>query len=362
MDNETHSNTTDLANDRAIHRTAIKKRLIQAIEKSGFTAYQLHALLNKSNAQSNKVSHVFDYGISYPTFLQTCNPKYENVCNLDTCLAIARYLHLPLEWLFAPPGEENQGVPSKIITYPAKPFDYLTNPQYFGTFHGYMHSLNIEHNDIEYFTLDINESGAKLCISSHIKESGHKEKDDPVELTGTPILCNGENIYIVLTNSAGNFVILAFSYQVYTKRDMYFRCGALLASGRGPMKNPIIQSFVLFDQDISDIEKDFLPGLLLLNDRDFHISAAKIHEAMEEDETVKTVFSAVQEHFKTAPYYVIRDESFLSYDNEHISKDDLLTALLLLKRKASDAKRICFPNQTPYARFSLSLQKEHTPK
>ena len=63
MDNETHSNTTDLANDRAAHRTAIKKRLIQAIEKSGFTAYQLHALLNKSNAQSNKVSHVFDYGM-----------------------------------------------------------------------------------------------------------------------------------------------------------------------------------------------------------------------------------------------------------------------------------------------------------
>ena len=143
---------------------------------------------------------------------------------------------------------------------------------------------------------------------------------------------------------------------------MYFRRGALLASGRGPMKNPIIQSFVLFDQDISDIEKDFLPGLLLLNDRDFHISAAKVSKLLQEDETVRTVYEEIKQHLEIEPYYVIRDDSMLSYDNDRISKDDLMTALLLLKSKASDAKHICFPNQTPYARFSLNLQKEHTDK
>lgn len=350
-----------ISNDRTAHRKAIKERIIAAVKAAGTTAYQLYPLVNDTSSKGDASPGIYDYGLSYPTFLRTCNPDYPNICNLDSCLAIARYLHLPLDWLFAPPEEMIQDVPSKIITYPAKPFGYLKNPQYFGTFYGYMHSLNIEHKDIEPFTLTIDEHGAKLCITSQIKKSAHKTQDDPVVLTGTPILAK-ENIYIVLTNHEGNFVILAFSYQVYTKREMYFRCGALLASGRGPMKNPIIQSFVLFDQDISDIEKDFLPGLLLLSDRDFHISAAKIHEAMEEDETVKTVFSAVQEHFKTVPYYVIRDESFLSYDNDDISKDDLLTALLLLKSKASDAKHICFPNQTPYAKFSLNLQKEHTPK
>lgn len=351
-----------ISNDRTAHRAAIKERIIAAVKEAGTTAYQLYPLVNDTSDNGEVSPGNYDYGLSYPTFLRTCNPDYPNICNLDCCLAIARYLHLPLEWLFAPPEEEIQGVPSKMIAYPTEPFGYLKNPQYFGTFHGYMHSLNIEHKDIESFTLTIDEYGAKLQILSYIKKSGHKTQDDTVVLTGTPILANEENVYIVLTNHEGNFVILSFSYQTYTKRDMYFRRGALLASGRGPMKNPIIQSFVLFDQDISSIEKDYLPGLLLLSDRDFHISAANVSEIMEEDEIVKTVFSAIQQHFESQPYYVIRDESFLSYDNDHISKDDLLTALLLLKSKASDAKRICFPNQTPYAKFSLSLQKEHNPK
>ena len=110
------------------------------------------------------------------------------------------------------------------------------------------------------------------------------------------------------------------------------------------------------------MEKDFLPGLLLLSDRDFHISAEKVNRIMEEDETVNAVLTEVKKHIGAEPYYVFRDESMLSYDNEHISKDDILTALLLLKSNASDAKHICFPNQTPYARFSLNLQKEHTDK
>lgn len=361
MNNEVIPETTnDRGPDRIAHRKAIKRRIIEAVKNSGYSPYALHTLVSKSTAHGDSSNSPYDYALSYPTFIQTCMEKHENVCNLDSCLAIARYLHLPLDWLFAPPEEEIQGVPSKMITYPVHPFGYLKNPQYFGKFYGYMHSLNIEHKEIESFTLTIDECGAKLRILSHIKDSGHKIRDDFVELSGTPILSNDENVYIVLTNSAGNFVIIAFSYQTYTKRDMYFRSGALLASGRGPMKNPIIQSFVLFDQDISDIEKDFLPGLLLLSDRDFHISADKVSKIMAEDDTVNAVLSAVQKHLETEPYYVIRDESILSYDNDLISKDDILTALLLLKGQASDATHICFPNQTPYAKFSLNLQKEHT--
>lgn len=351
-----------LSNDRTAHRAAIKERIIAAVSAAGTTAYQLYPLVNDTSDNGEAGPGNYDYGLSYPTFLRTCNPNYPNICNLDCCLAIARYLHLPLEWLFAPPEEKIQGVPSKMITYPTQPFDYLKNPQYFGTFHGYMHSLNIDHADLESFTLSINEYGAKLRISSYIKKSSHKVQDDPVELTGTPILANDENVYIVMTNHEGNFVILSFSYQTYTKRDMYFRRGALLASGRGPMKNPIIQSFVLFDQDISEMEKDFLPGLLLLSDRDFHISAAKVSEVMEKENIVNKVLSEVKQHLEAEPYYVIRDESMLSYDNERISKEEILTALLLLKGEASDAKHICFPNQTPYAKFSLNLQKAHTPK
>lgn len=159
-----------ISNDRTAHRKAIKERIIAAVKAAGTTAYQLYPLVNDTSSKGDASPGIYDYGLSYPTFLRTCNPDYPNICNLDSCLAIARYLHLPLDWLFAPPEEMIQDVPSKIITYPAKPFGYLKNPQYFGTFYGYMHSLNIEHKDIEPFTLTIDEHGAKLCITSQIKK------------------------------------------------------------------------------------------------------------------------------------------------------------------------------------------------
>lgn len=343
--------------DRIAHRKAIKTRIVKAVKDSGYTAYQLHTLVSKSTAHGDTKNSVYDYALSYPTFLQTCSEKYENICNIDTCLAIARFLKLPLDALFAPPGEDVQLSESKITTYPLDPFHYLADTKYFGTFHGYMHSLNSKENVIEPFTLHINEHGTTMRIHYHTTTSENEREPSVLDLAGTAIQVKDENVYTVLTNKDGNFVILAFAYQEYTKKNLYFRHGALLGSGRGTDRNPYVQSFILFDHDIQEQEKQYLPGLLLLTDRDFHIPVAVAEELAADDVDVDCLFAELSHHIRKEEYYVIREETLMTCDNNHISKDEILAALLKLKANATDATQSYFPHVTPYSQFSLMLKK-----
>ena len=361
MSNDTIPNTEcSEINDRIAHRKAIKDRIVKAVQESGYSAYQLHTLVSKSTARGNTANSVFDYQLSYPTFLQTCNPEHENICNLDACLAIARFLKLPLDNLFAPPDEDVQLGESKVVTFPIEPFRYLADPKYFGTFHGYMHSLNSKENVIEPFTLHINEHGATMRIHYHTTTTENVREPSVLDLAGSVIQVKDENVYTVLTNKDGNFVILAFAYQEYTKKNLYFRRGALMASGRGTDRNPYVQSFILFDHDIQEKEKQYLPGLLLLTERDFHIPVVTAKEIAKTDPDVDALLTVLSRHIRQEKYYVLREETLMTCDNSRISKDEILAALLKLKASATDATQSYFPHETAYSRFSLTLKKNLT--
>lgn len=346
----------DLYNDRTAHRSAIKKRIVKAVAESGYTPYYIYHKVNGGSTNGGQTNALYDYGLSYPTFLRTCNPDYPNICNLDSCLAIARFLKLPLDSLFSPPGEELQLNASRITTYPAEPFNYLTNQKYYGTFYGYMHSVNNEEKDIEPFTLCINEHGATMRLHYHTTESDNKREPRVTEYAGRPIQTE-HNIHMVLTSCHGDFMILAFAYRVYKDKDLYFRHGGLLASGRGNSVYPHAQSFLLFDHDIQRNEKQYLPGLLLLSDRDFHIPVSVAEDLAEKDPDVRRFFDELAHHLTKEEYYMIREETMISCDNERISKDKIISALLKMKAKATDAKHAYYPHMTPYSRFSLILKK-----
>lgn len=358
MGNDTTSESgSDLYNDRTAHRTAIKNRIVKAVAESGYTPYYIYYKVNGGSTNGKQITALYDYGLSYPTFLRTCNPDYPNICNLDSCLAIARFLKLPLDSLFAPPGEELQLNASRITTYPAEPFNYLTNQKYFGTFYGYMHSVNGAESDIEPFTLRINEHGATMCLHYYTTESGNIREPRMLEFSGRPIQSGKHNIHMVLTSKYGDFMILAFAYHEYRDKDLYFRHGGLLASGRGNSLYPYAQSFILFDHDIQEKEKQYLPGLLLMSDRDFHIPVSTAEELAEEDPDIYCFFEELSHHLKKEEYYVIREETMISCDNNRITKDEIISALLKMKAQATDARHAYYPHVTPYSRFSLILKK-----
>ena len=357
MSNEAPSEVTIVQqNHKTDHRKAIKDRIIAAVQASGKTAYELYPLVNDDSAYGDPTSDHFDYGLSYPTFLRTCNPAYPNICNLDSCLAIARYLKLPLDALFAPPCEDVQLSESRIATYPVEPFSYLTNQKYFGTFYGYMRSVNGAESDIEPFTLCINEHGATMHLHYYTTESGNVREPRVLKYSGRPIHTE-HNVHMVLTSRYGDIMILAFAYHKYRDKDLYFRHGGLLASGRGNSVYPYAQSFLLFDHDIQKAEKQYLPGLLLLSDRDFHIPVSVAEDLAENDPDVNSFFEELSHHLTKEEYYMIREETMISCDNDRISKDEIIAALLKLKAKATDAKHAYYPHITPYSRFSLILKK-----
>lgn len=358
MSSEKKTNDATYGEDRAKHRAAIKERIIGAVNKSGLTPYALYQRINDENASTYTDEERYNYGISYPTFLQTCNPDHPNICNLDTCLAIARYLKLPLDSLFAPPGEDTHTSESRIVTYPNAPYEILADSRYFGTFHGYMYSLNTNNkNAIEHFVLTINEHGASMRIYYYTKNPDGQTERSFLDLAGTPIQIKDENVYMVLTNADGNLVILAFAYQEYTKKDLYYRNGAILASGRGTDRHPYVESFVLFDKQLHTSSYTYLPGMLLLSDRDFHVPAESATHLAQKEDDVETLFKELSSHIRKEEYYVIREETLLSCDRPDLPKSTILSALLKLKAEATDAVQSYFPHITPYTRLSLSMNK-----
>ena len=341
--------------DRIAHRKAIKSRIISAVYESGISPYALYHLVNDDSADGDLTKGNYNYGLSYPTFLQTCNPSHPNVCNLDACLAIARYLRIPLETLFAPHGEDEQTSASRIITYPSAPFTILSDPKYYGSFHGYMHSLNNNNKArIERFKLDITEHGASMVIRYYSKATN--SFDETIYLAGTPIQTKDENVYIVFTNEDGNYIIMSFAYKEYTKRNLYFRHGALLGSGRGLKRNPYVQSFVLFRHPIREDDEVYLPGLLLLSGRDFHVPVSAAEALSTDDPDVDFLFKQLSQHMRKEEYFVIREETLLSCEDSSITEEEILAALLKLKAYATDSKQVYFSHDTPYTRFSLSMK------
>lgn len=365
MSNDTTRKTEyDLYNDRTAHRSAIKKRIVKAVIESGYTPYYIYHKVNGGSTSEQQSSALYDYGLSYPTFLRTCNPDYPNICNLDSCLAIARFLKIPLDSLFAPPGEDIYESESRIVTYPNEPFSILSDKMYYGVFHGYMHSLNSKNKaEIEHFTLEINEHGAFLDLNHNTILSNGVTVPQRLKLAGTPVQAKDENIYIVMTNGTGNFVILSFAYHEYNKKSLYFRHGALLGSGRGTKRNPYIQSFLLFKSELNDNEaKAYLPGLLLLSNRDFHVPVEKADALIDKDVEVKALFDHLSQYISKREYYVLREETLLTCDSDQLTQETILSALLKLKALATDAKQVYYPHDTPYTRFSLTMNSSHSDK
>lgn len=139
---------------------------------------------------------------------------------------------------------------SFVTTLPER-FSILDDPKYLGKYYGYFYSPKKTNQMIDSFSLELKkENGktvARLSVDYRsIKNNGQIKIVNKV-LEGTPILVKPSSIYIVLTEGTGQFNILSFSYVHYNLNNLYFRRGAMLTHGRDATRQPLMQSFVMFD-------------------------------------------------------------------------------------------------------------------
>lgn len=307
--------------------------------------------------------------IAYNTFLNTFKEdKDAKTLDLYTILGIANCFRIPVHLLLSGPDlslEEFAVRAGLEQTNGFIPFN-----DYIGHYRGYMNSFNKDKSEVSSFdlTLSISETGVPSAVLIHHFEAltagGELWKHD-IEYKGTPILVlNNSTIYMTLTNDAGRFMILTFTYQRYMSGELYYRRGSVLTIETNQLE-PVILNFVMFHHPV-DIEDNgaYLKGLLKITNEMhqlFTVPKSVIDTLREKSSEVRDFLDRFEQSYviHEEPVYQI-DEGmalYMSNQDEPEQRNRVMKALLLLREQSTLPDRLIYPAYTPYSRLGKEIQK-----
>ena len=331
---------------------AIKKRLIDAIDRAGLNYNQL----------SEGIKKKIGFEVNYETIKHTLDFAKPSSLNLICVIAICRYLNLDTAYVLSEPDNPNSAMYEIENNFISERYSILDDPKYTGEYYGYFYTPKKTNIFIDEFRLEIKPEFGKTIAYLTIYYQSIKENEEikitPKTLIGTPILVKPSNVFILFKNDDGQFIFMSFSYVFYNVRNLYFRRGTIITHGRNAARYPLMQSFVLFSKKISkeNIEK-YIPGFLLLNDTVFHIPASQLDELRSKHQEVDKLYNELNSLFRDSceMYYCVNQDSILSAVKKNISENDVVRALQIMKSHATDAKRIYFPEIEEFSEFAKLL-------
>lgn len=342
-----------MVTEREAQSNAIKERLNRKFAQSGLS---MNKLKNELNEKSG-------FEINYETLRNTLDYNNKSL-DMFCVIAMCRYFNLDTAYILSAPDNPASAIYNEERQFVSERFSILDDPKYLGKYYGYFYSPKKTNQMIDSFSLELKkENGktvARLSVDYHsIKNNGQMKITNKV-MEGTPILVKPSSIYIVLTEGSGQFNILSFSYVHYNLNNLYFRRGAMLTHGRDATRQPLMQSFVMFDKKLSKDDMEYVPGFLLLYDTVFHIPTSEMQELGQKHPEIAYLFEEFFYIFKanTQQYYKVNEAQILASVRNNIPKEDVVKALQLMKAHATDAKRIYFPEIDDFSEFSKFLHQQ----
>lgn len=339
--------------DKIAQKGAIKARLNKVYTESGFNKYKLlKELINSTGIELN-----------YDTLSKTLDFS-SNSLDIFCIIAMCRYFNLDIAYILSEPDNPVSAIYNVENQFVSERYSILDDPKYLGKYYGYFYSPKKNSQMIDSFKLELKIERSKtvaiLDIDYHsINRDGQMKITNKV-MKGTPILAKPSNIYIVFTEGRGQFNILSFSYVHYNLNNLYFRRGAMITQGRDATRQPLMQSFVMFDKKLSESDMKYVPGFLLLYDSIFHIPAKEMEGLIQEHSEVKNLYNELSYIFESnsQQYYKVNETQILASVGNNTPKKDIIKALQILKAHATDAKRIYYPEIDDFSEFSKFLQQQ----
>lgn len=337
---------------------AIKQRLNRILKKNGYNE-------NQHNKLKKLLNEEYGYNIYYPTLVDTLSESKLHSLNMICVIAICRYFNIDIAYVLSEPDNPNSEIYETENQFISEKFSILNDSKYFGKYYGYFYSPKESEHRLDEFVLEIKSENektvARLSVNYHSKDHSGKSCLINKILIGTPIFVNPSNIYIVFTEPNGLFIILSFSFVLYSQNNLYFRRGAMITRGQMAGRPPLLQAFVMFREKMSqeNIEK-YLPGFLLLNDSVFHLPANNLKELCETYPEVDNLFKNKNFNYiftgnRESYYRVDESQILISAHKSDLSETDIVKALQLMKLHATDAKRIYFKEHDEFYEFSKDL-------
>ena len=307
------------------------------------------------------------FEISYNTLNDILSERRtDSAPNIYAVLALCRYWHLDYAAILAPP--ETRIVPTPSLSSLIEKTRILDDSGYFGLFHGYLYTRNLNRHEIIPFDLNINRNGisvlATMTTFSNPDDVNGNIIPYDVCYEGVPLILTRTNsIFVVLTNIDGYSYILYFDYRHYNMGDLYYRKGIAITTDSTSDK-PLLENFVLFRNNITDEKvKSFVPGLLSIIDDSFIIT----QEAMEElakDKDMASFFNDYSYNWETKAIsgYKILPNHVLESINDKYSNNEMFRvtkALLHMAEKSQSPTRIKYIDPLGMPKFAKTyLQRK----
>ena len=340
----------------------IKERLnteYQSYSERGGNIYSLLTALNKE----------YGFELNYDTLRKTLNTE-PGTTTLDffCVLALCRYWKLDTAYILSPPDNRTKPMPSAESQMSSGKYVVLDDPDYLGTYYGYLMS-NKPGGDqsLHLMRLKIENTHSGFSASLTIQSTvTYTDRTEPLRkhLHGTPIVSTfNHNIAILLTDDIGNLVFLYTEYKQYLAHEVYYRKGIAVTSASSSEREPLMQAFVLFGRPIPREKLAYIPGLLLPPQNDFPITKASMEQLRTDHPLLQQFyeeFHYLLEHHLEQVYLI--NETVILSEQSSMSKEDRIRALLLLKEKSLAVNRFFFTPAMDYAAFSkLYMQTPGSP-
>lgn len=330
----------ELAIEKKRQIEEIKKRLnveYDSFTKRGGNYHSLLTLLN--NEQS--------FELNYDTLRKTLSMQGYTL-DFFCVLALCRYWKLDTAYILSPPDNKEKPMPAADAMTDSIKFKVLDDTAYLGTYYGYLSSNKKGNSDLHRLCLKIETSKAGSFTAALTVESNVVDKDGirtlKKELHGVPILSTfNNNIAITLTDDMGNFFFLYTNYKKYLTPRVFYRKGIAITSAATDEREPVMQTFVLFDRPVPEEKLCYIPGLLLPPQDIVAISEKSLIALKEEYPVVAQLVENYQ--------YLIKEHREIIYDINEISilaekstmsKEERIKALTLLKEKSLAADKFFF--------------------
>lgn len=320
---------------------AIKERLNEEYSKFQNAGGTLQGLLTLLNNQ-------YKFELCYDTLNKTLSAQNQTTLDFFCVLALCRHWKLDLAYILSPPEHTEKPMPAADSMINSIKYKVLDDPAYLGTYYGYLSSNKKGSSDLHKLCLKIERSKGSNFTAGLTIESKVADKNGirPLkkELHGIPVLSTlNRNIAITLTDEIGNFFFLYTNYAEYLTPRVFYRKGIAVTSAATEEREPVMQTFVLFDRPVPERNLCYIPGLLSPPQDIFAISEESFNALAEESPVVAQLAVnfqyLIKEHREII--YNINEVSILA-EKSSMSKEDRLKALALLKERSLTADKFFF--------------------
>lgn len=329
------------SNEKLEQISVIKERLNTELTKYQKMGGSVHALLKILEEE-------YHFDLSYDTLNKTLTTGNTTTLDFFCVLALCRYWKLDISYIMSPPNNMEKPMPAADSMVSSMKYKVLDDPAYLGTYYGYLSSNKKENTDLHKLCLKIERSKdgsftAYLTVESRVTGKNGTQALRK-ELHGVPILSTlNQNIAITLTDEIGNFFFLYTNYAEYLTPRVFYRKGIAVTSAATGEREPVMQTFVLFDRPVPEKNLCYIPGLLFPPQDVVTISEDSLNVLAEEFPVVAQLVEnfqyLIKEHREII--YDINEVSILA-EKSSMSREDRLKALALLKEKSVSADKFFF--------------------